>query len=77
MSGDLERRVVRLEQSHDKLEESIASLDKTIALLNQAVETMAKNEEKKKAMLDKGILFVIGSFVSAFVAWIVGGGMNQ
>lgn len=77
MTADLERRVDRLEQSHDALEASIVQLNTTIALLNQTVETMAKNEEKRQQLLDRSMLFVIGGFISAVVAWVVRGGLGQ
>lgn len=77
MTVELERRIAKLEDSHNTLEASITNLDKTIALLHQTVETMAKNEEKKKAMLDKGLLFIVGGFITAFIAWIVRGGLGQ
>jgi len=76
MDNLLERRVERLEAEQDQLGKSLNQLNTTLALLNQTVSTMAANEEKKKQMLDKGILFVIGGFVAAFVAWIVRGGLN-
>jgi exonuclease VII small subunit len=77
MTDDLERRISKLESSHDDLENSINSLNTTIALLNQTVETMAKNEEKRQQLLDRSVLFIIGGFISAVVAWIVRGGLGQ
>lgn len=77
MTEHLERRVERLEQEQDKLGHSLNQLNTTLALLNQTVSTMAANEEKKKQMLDKGMLFVIGGFIAAFIAWIVRGGLGQ
>lgn len=74
---DLERRVLRLEESHDDLEASITKLNTTIALLNQTVEIMSKNEEKRQQLLDRSLLFVIGGFISAIIAWIVRGGLGQ
>jgi len=77
MDEQLERRVERLELEQDKLGHSLNQLNTTLALLHQTVSTMAANEEKKKQMLDKGILFVIGGFIAAFIAWIVRGGLGQ
>lgn len=74
---DLERRLAKLEQSQDHLEASIVQLNTTIALLNQTVETMAKNEEKRQQLLDRSVLFVVGGFISAVVAWVVRGGLGQ
>lgn len=74
---DLERRLLKVEESNEHLERSIVQLNTTIALLNQTVETMAKNEEKRQQMLDRSVLFIIGGFVSAIIAWIVRGGLGQ
>lgn len=74
---DLERRISKLEENHDDLESSIIQLNTTIALLNQTVDLMAKNEEKRQQLLDRSVLFVIGGFVSAIIAWIVRGGLGQ
>lgn len=76
-SEDLERRITKLEENHDDLEASIIQLNTTIALLNQTVDLMAKNEEKRQQMLDRSVLFIVGGFVSAFIAWIVRGGLGQ
>lgn len=74
---DLEKRVAKLEDSHDDVKSSIHDLNTTIALLNQTVEIMAKNEEKRQQLLDRSVLFVIGGFISAVVAWVVRGGLGQ
>jgi len=76
-TDDLERRLTKLEASHDDLEATIIQLNTTIALLNQTVETMAKNEEKRQQMMDRSVLFIIGGFASAVVAWVVRGGLGQ
>lgn len=78
MNGDdLNRRLNRLESSHETLEESLNQLNTTIALLNQTVEAMAKREEKRQQFLDRTILFIVGGLISAVVAWIVRGGLGQ
>lgn len=74
---DLERRLLKVEESNEHLEKSIIQLNTTIALLNQTVEIMAKNEEKRQQLLDRSVLFIVGGFVSAFIAWIVRGGLGQ
>jgi len=76
-TDDLERRISRLETTQQDLEDTIAQLNTTIALLNQTVEVMSKNAEKRQQMMDRGILFIIGGFISATVAWIVRGGLGQ
>ena len=73
--GDLERRIGQLEDSHESLEGSLNQLN-TIALLNQTVENLAKREEKRQQFVDRVILFGVGGFLSAIVAWIVRGGLG-
>ena len=77
MPENLERRVQQLEDNQRDLGASLSVINTTLALLNQTVETMAKNEQKKKEMMDKGLLFVVGGFITAFIAWIVRGGLGQ
>lgn len=79
MSDDLqlEHRVARLEMEQDQLGKSLNQLNTTLALLNQSVETMSLNEKKKKELLDKGLLFVIGGFIAAFLAWVFRGGLSS
>lgn len=74
---DLERRLLKVEETNEHLEKSIIQLNTTIALLNQTVDLMAKNEEKRQQLLDRSVLFIVGGFVSAFIAWIVRGGLGQ
>lgn len=78
MNGeDFQRRLNRLETSHETLEDSLNQLNTTIALLNQTVESMAKREEKRQQFQDRTILFVVGGIISAVVAWVVRGGLGQ
>lgn len=74
---ELEKRVDKLESSQDDVKSAIHELNTTIALLKQTVETMAKNEEKRQQLLDRSVLFVVGGFISAVVAWVVRGGLGQ
>jgi len=74
---DFQRRLNRLETSHETLEDSLNQLNTTIALLNQTVESMAKREEKRQQFQDRTILFVVGGIISAAVAWVVRGGLGQ
>ncbi len=76
-SDDLDRRILRLEESHETLEDSLNQLNTTIALLNQTVEVMAKREEKKQQFLDRTGLFVVGGLISALLAWVIRGGLGQ
>ncbi len=74
---DFKRRISRLEESHETLEDSLNQLNTTIALLNQTVESMAKREEKRQQFMDRTILFVVGGIISAFIAWVIRGGLGQ
>lgn len=74
---DFKRRISRLEESHESLEDSLNKLNTTIALLNQTVEALAKREEKRQQFMDRTILFVVGGIISAFIAWVVRGGLGQ
>ncbi len=74
---DFKRRISRLEESHETLEDSLNQLNTTIALLNQTVEAMAKREEKRQQFMDRTILFVVGGIISAFIAWVIRGGLGQ
>jgi hypothetical protein len=38
---------------------------------------MSKNEEKRQQLLDRSVLFIVGGFISAIVAWVVRGGLGQ
>lgn len=74
---DLERRIIKLEEAYDDLESTLIKLNTTLALLNQTVENIAKAEEKKQQLMDRSILFVVGGFISATVAWVIRGGLGQ
>tara|TARA_R100000541_G_scaffold59037_1_gene71561 strand:- start:367 stop:603 length:237 start_codon:yes stop_codon:yes gene_type:complete len=74
---DFQRRLGRLESSHETLEDSLNQLNTTLALLNQTVETMAKREDKRQQFLDRATLFGVGGLISAAVAWVVRGGLGQ
>lgn len=74
---DFNRRLAKLEESHNSLEDSLNNLNTTIALLNQTVEAMSKREEKRQQLVDRSILFVIGGFISAVIAWVIRGGLGQ
>ncbi len=74
---DFDRRLSRLEESHDTLESSLNQLHTTTVLLNHTVETMAKTEDNKKQFRDRSILFVVGGLISATLAWVLRGGLGQ
>ena len=74
---EFSRRISRLEESHETFEESLNRLNTTIALLNQTVSSLSKREEKRQHFIDRTILFGVGGIISAFIAWIIKGGLNQ
>ena len=74
---DLIRRVERLEETQDEFSDAIHQLNTTVALLNKTVEMMASAEEKRETFRSRGLLFVLGSFITAFMAWVMSGGMSQ
>lgn len=74
---DLIRRVERLEETQDEFSDAIHELNTTVALLNQTIKMMAEAEEKRETIRSRSLLFIIGGFISAFMAWIIGGGMSQ
>lgn len=71
------KRVDKLEEAYNELEKNISELNTTIALLNQSLDNLIKREEKRQQMVDRSLLFVIGGFVSAAVAWVVRGGLGS
>lgn len=71
------KRVDKLEEAYNELEKNISELNTTIALLNQSLDNLIKKEEKRQQMVDRSLLFVIGGFVSAAVAWVVRGGLGS
>ena len=77
MTDHLERRVEKLEETQANLSTSLNTLNTTLALLNQSVNNIAENEEKKRVMLERGLLYVVGGFLAAFVAWIARGGLSS
>jgi prefoldin subunit 5 len=74
---DLVRRVERLEETQDEFSDAIHQLNTTVALLNKTVETMAQAEEKRETFRSRGLLFVLGAFITAFMSWVMSGGMGQ
>jgi len=70
------KRVDKLEEAYSQLEKNISELNTTIALLNQSLDNLIAKEEKRQQMLDRSLLFVIGGFISAVVAWVVRGELS-
>lgn len=75
--GDLKARVERLEEHHNDLEKAVVELNKASALLHQTVDRLTEAEENRRSFREKSVLFVVGGFLSALVAWIVRGGLGS
>ncbi len=73
----LEKRVDKLEVDIGGLRSTIAELRVTLALLNQTLNQLMQVEEARKAAKDRTIMFVIGGFITAAVAWVVRGGLGS
>lgn len=82
MTAEIIRRIDKLESTVESLratdariDHTLSELNTTLALLNQTVDTMSKREEQRRAITTKILMFVVGGFVAAFVAWIINGGL--
>ena len=80
----MDEEISRLEKRADKLEidvgvlrSTIADLHVTLALLDQTLNQLRQVEEKRNATKERTIMFVIGGFITAVVAWIVRGGLGS
>lgn len=72
----LEKRVDKLETDIGGLRSTIADLKVTLALLNQTLNQLRQVEEKRNAAKDRTLMFVVGGFITAIIAWIVRGGFR-
>lgn len=72
---DTIRRIERLEEQINKLASTISELNTTIAVLNTTVRQITESESRTAALRDKTLLFVVGGFISAAIAWVIGGGL--
>lgn len=82
MSAELARRIEKLENhvdtlrvADDRIDKTLSELNTTIALLNQTVENIQKREDERKTFQNRTYMFIVGSFVAAFVTWIIKGGL--
>ena len=72
---DTIRRVERLEDEISKLAKTISDLNTSIAILNTTVGAMTESENRRAALRDKTLLFVVGGLISAVIAWVIKGGL--
>ena len=80
----MDEEISRLEKRADKLEidvgvlrSTIADLHVTLALLDQTLKQLRRVEEKRNAAKERTIMFVVGGFITAVVAWVVSGGLGS
>jgi len=73
----LEKRVDKLEIDVGVLRSTIADLHVTLALLDQTLNQLRRVEEKRNAAKERTIMFVVGGFITAVVAWVVRGGLGS
>jgi len=73
----LEKRVDKLETDIGGLRSTIADLKVTLALLNQTLTQLRQIEESRKATKDRTLMFVVGGFITAAIAWVVRGGLGS
>lgn len=72
----LEKRADKLEIDVGVLRSTIADLHVTLALLDQTLNQLRQVEEKRNAAKERTIMFVIGGFITAIIAWVVRGGLG-
>ena len=72
-----EHRLARIESEVDGLHDSVQKLNTTTALLEQSVLRMIQQQDKRQAWFDKIFMVTMGVLVSAFVTWIIQGGLTQ
>ena len=75
--SEMSRRVQRLEEAQQAFEGTLSKLNTTIALLDQTVQSMNRTQEKRDQFYDRTLLFVVGGFISAGIAWIIKGGLGS
>lgn len=71
----LESTVESLRATDSRIDKTLSELNTTLALLNQTVDSMSVREEQRRTLVNKIVMFIIGGFVAAFIAWIVNGGL--
>lgn len=71
----MEEHVDTLRGADVHMEKTLNELNTTLALLNQTVENILKREDERKSMQNKTVMFVVGSFIAAAMAWLIKGGL--
>ena len=76
IEAEVNRRIDKLEESQEAFEDTLSRLVTTVALFEQTVQSMAKREEKRDQFNERALLFAVGGLISAFIAWVVRGGLG-
>lgn len=71
----LEKEVDELHLSHKTLEGTLVKLNITIVLLEQLVKDMRAEKEKRDTLTDKVQFFIVGTLITAVMAFILSGGL--
>ena len=76
MDDETHRRIQRLENEVDELHGAVSSISTNIALLTQSMDNMAKVQDRRSVVIDRVFMIGMGVFVSAFVTWVIRGGLT-
>lgn len=71
----LENTVESLRATDSRIDQTLSELNTTLALINQTVDSMSERDAQRRALTTKIIMFIVGGFLTAIVAWIVNGGL--
>lgn len=64
---NVEKNVEMLRRADEELKQTLAELNKTLALLNQSFIDLQAKEDARRSFSNKVVMFIIGSFVAAFM----------
>lgn len=71
----VEKDVELLRRADDELRQTLSELNKTLALLNHSLKDLQVREEARRSTVNKIVVLVVGTFVTAFMAWVLKGGL--
>jgi len=68
-------RIDGLEKSVGKLTDDVVKIDKQVSKIGTHVEYLRQSDVSKKKRLETIAMIVLGALITAFVAWLISGGM--
>jgi predicted nucleic acid-binding Zn-ribbon protein len=71
----LESEIDDLHKDHRALMSTINNINITMALLQQTLKDVKQDQQMRAAFNNKIIIFLIGGFLSAVIAFVVRGGL--